>query len=109
MVGLRQAKRLALTNDRVDPEEAVEIGLATEAADAEAFDDRLSELAGEIASGPTVALGRTQQLLDHSTSASLEEQLAAETDAIARTARTEDFKEGVRAFTEGERPEFQGR
>ena len=109
MVGLRQAKRLTLTNDKVQPDEAVDIGLATEAVPHEAFDDRLTELAAEIASGPTVALGRTQQLLDHSTSASLEEQLAAETDAIARTARTEDFREGVRAFTEGERPEFQGR
>ena len=109
VVGLRQAKRLALTNDKVQPDEAVDLGLATEAVPHEEFAGRLTELATEVASGPTVALGRTQRLLDHSTSASLEEQLAAETDTIARTANTEDFREGVRAFTEGERPEFEGK
>jgi len=109
LVGLRQAKRLALLNERVDSAEAVEIGLATAAAPAEEFDDRLTEVAGEIAEGPTIALGRTQALLEHSTSASLPEQLAAETDAIARTAETADFREGVRAFLAGEEPEFEGR
>jgi 2-(1,2-epoxy-1,2-dihydrophenyl)acetyl-CoA isomerase len=109
VVGLREAKRLALMNEKVEPADAVDLGLATEAVPHDEFGDRLDELATEIASGPTVALGRTQRLLDHSTSAGIEEQLAAETDAIARTAKTEDFKEGVRAFTEGERPEFEGR
>jgi enoyl-CoA hydratase/carnithine racemase len=30
-VGLRQAKRIALLNERIEPDEAVELGLATEA------------------------------------------------------------------------------
>jgi 2-(1,2-epoxy-1,2-dihydrophenyl)acetyl-CoA isomerase len=109
VVGLRQAKRIALMNDRIGPEEAVDLGLATEAANADEFEDRVAEVAGRIADGPTVALGRTQRLLERSTSASLEEQLAAETDEIARIANTEDFKEGIRAFGEGEEPDFQGR
>ena len=109
VVGLRQAKRLALLDERIGATEAVELGLATEVVSADAFGGRLAELTKRIASGPTVALGRTQQLLERSTSASLEEQLAAETDAMARIARTEDFEEGVRAFLAGEEPEFEGR
>ncbi|PSP76729.1 enoyl-CoA hydratase [Halobacteriales archaeon QS_3_64_16] len=109
VVGLRQAKRIALLDERIDPEGAVELGLATERAETDAFEDRLSEIAGQVANGPTVALGRTQKLLTESTSAGIEEQLAAETDAMARTAHTEDFVEGVAAFGEKREPEFEGR
>jgi 2-(1,2-epoxy-1,2-dihydrophenyl)acetyl-CoA isomerase len=109
VVGLRQAKRIALLDERIDPEEAVELGLATERAATDAFEDRLHEIAGQAANGPTVALGRTQKLLTESTSASIEEQLAAETDAIAHSAHTEDFAEGVAAFGENREPEFEGR
>jgi 2-(1,2-epoxy-1,2-dihydrophenyl)acetyl-CoA isomerase len=109
VVGLREAKRMALLNDRVDPEAAVESGLATEAVPGPEFNDRLDELAGRIADGPTVALGRSMKLMTESTSARLEEQLAAETDSIARTARTEDFAEGVSAFGAKRDPEFEGK
>jgi 2-(1,2-epoxy-1,2-dihydrophenyl)acetyl-CoA isomerase len=109
VVGLREAKRIALLDERIDPEKAVELGLATERAATDAFEDRLSEITGQVADGPTVALGRTQKLLTESTSASIEEQLAAETDTMARTARTEDFAEGVAAFGEKREPEFEGR
>jgi 2-(1,2-epoxy-1,2-dihydrophenyl)acetyl-CoA isomerase len=47
--------------------------------------------------------------MTESTSARLEEQLAAETDSIARTARTEDFAEGVSAFGAKRDPEFEGK
>ena len=109
VVGLREAKRLALLNERVDAAEGAELGLATEAVPAAEFDDRLAGVAGRIAEGPTVALGRSMKLMTESTSARLEEQLAAETDTIARTARTEDFAEGVSAFASKRDPEFEGR
>ncbi len=109
VVGLRQAKRIALLNERIPPEEAVELGLATEIASEASFDERLREVAGRVAEGPTVALGRTQQLLTESTSAGIEEQLAAETHTIARTAKTADFREGIDAFGEKRSPEFEGR
>ena len=109
VVGLREAKRMALLNERVEPAAAVETGLATEAVPASEFDDRLADLAGRIAEGPTIALGRSMKLMTESTSARLEEQLASETDSIARTARTEDFAEGVAAFGSKRDPEFEGR
>ncbi|MEF8842217.1 MAG: enoyl-CoA hydratase-related protein [Haloarculaceae archaeon] len=109
VVGLREAKRIALLNERIDAGEAAEIGLATEAVPADEFGDRLTDVAERIADGPTIALGRSMTLMTESTSARLEEQLAAETDSIARTARTEDFAEGVAAFGAKRDPEFEGR
>jgi len=109
VVGLREAKRIALLNERIGAGEAAEIGLATEAVPSDEFEDRLGEVPERIADGPTVALGRSMKLMTESTSARLEEQLAAETDTIARTARTEDFAEGVSAFGSKRDPEFEGR
>ncbi|MFD1513738.1 enoyl-CoA hydratase/isomerase family protein [Halomarina rubra] len=109
VVGLRQAKRIALLNERIDPEEAADLGLATESVAADEFESRVADVTAQVAEGPTVALGRTQRLLTESTTRGMEAQLAAETDAMAETARTDDFAEGVRAFVEKRSPEFEGR
>jgi len=108
-VGLRKAKEIALLNERIPAGEAEEIDLVTEAVPDEEFDDRLAEVAGRIAEGPTVAFGRIKRLFDGSFDRSLEEQLALETDWIAETSKTDDYREGVTAFQEGRRPEFDGK
>jgi 2-(1,2-epoxy-1,2-dihydrophenyl)acetyl-CoA isomerase len=76
-------------------------------------DAELSEatrrLAGELAQGPTQALGRGKHLFHSSTTESLETQMELESQAIARSGHTEDFAEGVRAFVEKRPPAFRGR
>lgn len=109
IVGLQEAKRIALLNDQIGPEEAEEIGLVTEAVPADAFEDRLAEVAQRVADGPTVALGRIVKLFERSHARQLPDQLAAETDVMARTTQTEDYREGVRAFRDKRSPEFSGR
>lgn len=109
LVGLRKAKDIALLDRPITPEEAVEWGIATESVPDDELDDRLDELARELASGPTRAYGAAKQLLTRSFDRSLEEQLAAETDAIATAAETDDHAEGVEAFVEKREPEFRGR
>lgn len=109
LVGLRQAKEIALRNEEIGAERAREIGLVTETASADAFDDALADEAVTLADGPTVAYGRTKRLLTDSLGRSIEEQLAAETRMMARTAYTDDYVEGVSAFQERREPEFTGR
>lgn len=108
LVGLRKAKDIALLDRPISADEAVEWGLATESVPDGEFDERLDELTRELASGPTQAYGAAKQLLTRSFDRSLEEQLAAETDAIARGADTDDHAEGVAAFVEKREPEFEG-
>lgn len=108
LVGLRTAKKIVLQDEPIDPEEAVEMGLATEVVPTDAFDDRLDELATEVASGPTAALGTTTRLLTESFEHDLETQLSAETDAIAGATYTEDYARGLEAFFEDGEPEFVG-
>lgn len=110
LVGLRQARELVLTDEPIGPDEAVEMGLATEAVPAAELAARRRELAAELAAGPTHAYGATRQLLLASFERSLDDQLAAETDAIAAAAETDDYQRGYAAFfgDESESPAFEG-
>lgn len=109
LVGLRAAKEIVLLDEPVDPDRAVELGLATEVVDHDEFDARLDKLAEQLASGPTHALGKTTRLLTESFDTGLEEQLAAETDVIAEATHTEDFARGLDAFFGEGDPQFVGR
>lgn len=108
LVGLRTAKEIVLLDEPISPERAVEMGLATETVPAGEFDDRLEELASELAGGPTFALGNATRLMTESFDRSLESQLAAETDTIAKATRTGDFGRGLDAFFGDGEPEFTG-
>lgn len=109
LVGLRTAKEILLMDEPIGPERAVELGIATEVVPSAEFPDRLDELATEIASGPTHALGASLQLLTESFDRSLESQLAKETDVIAGAIKTDDFERGYAAFFSDDEPEFTGR
>lgn len=109
LVGLRRAKEILLLDEPIGPDEAVELGLATEAVPADEFQARVDELAAEIAAGPTASLGATKRLMTESFDATLETQLAAEVDAMADAARSEDFERGYDAFFGDEDPDFVGR
>ncbi|WP_227374205.1 enoyl-CoA hydratase/isomerase family protein [Haladaptatus halobius] len=106
LVGLRRAKEIALLDEPIAPEDAVEMGLATEVADD--FDARLAELAADLADGPTRAYGATKRLFNGSSGRDLSAQMAAETDAIARMTGTEDYERGLAAFFGDDAPEFGG-
>jgi len=109
LVGLRRAKEIALLDESIGPQEAVELGIATEVVAAEQFDDRLHEVATQLASGPTKAYGELKQLMTESFDRTLADQLAAETNAIAASTRTGDYSRGHAAFTGDDEPEFTGK
>jgi len=109
LVGIRRATELFYTNRVLTAKEAVDWGIATRAiADAD-FPAAVKSLATELAQGPTLALGRGKRLFHLSTTESLETQMEHESQSIALSGHTEDFAEGVRAFTEKRPPTFHGR
>jgi 2-(1,2-epoxy-1,2-dihydrophenyl)acetyl-CoA isomerase len=68
----------------------------------------VQEVAANTASGPTVAQGATTRLLTESFDRSLESQLAAETDEMAKAVQTDDYERGIAAFFGDEEPDFRG-
>lgn len=108
LVGLRAATEIALLDEPIDAERAVELGLATERVSTSEFGDRLSEIASELAAGPTAALGATKRLLAESVEHSFDDHLTAEKEAMVAATQTGDYERGIAAFRAGEEPDFRG-
>jgi 2-(1,2-epoxy-1,2-dihydrophenyl)acetyl-CoA isomerase len=108
-VGPARARELLLLGREVSGVEAVEWGIAYRAVEATEVEQVAIELVKVLASGPTVSLGLTKWLLSASSSTSLEEHLPKEALALELSSRSEDFREGLAAFSERRDPDFKGR
>ncbi len=108
LVGRRTAQRIAFLDEPIGADEAVDIGIATEVVDDEAFDNRLEGIATSLASGPTKAYGEIKRLFRASSTNSLNEHLDLEQERITSLADTGDYAAGLAAFLEKEPPTFEG-
>ena len=104
LVGAVRARELLLLGRTLSGSEAADWGLVHAAASEAELDATVDELAGQLASGPTVALGLTKWLLDAGAEATLEAQLQNEAMALELSSRTGDFREGLTAFREKRPP-----
>ncbi|WP_404386405.1 enoyl-CoA hydratase-related protein [Knoellia locipacati] len=107
VVGLQQAKRLALLAEIVDAEEAHRIGLVTWVKEAAEIDGFVDDLARRFCQGPPVALAQTKAMLDQSSAIGFRDALDNEARAAAINLAT-DALEARRAFVEKREPTFDG-
>ncbi len=110
LVGLRQAKRLAMLAEMLSAEQALELGLVTWVE----CDDKISEftadLARRLAELPPIALAQTKALLHRGADQTLHEALENEARAQAVNLATEDVPTAYRAFLDKTAtPVFTGR
>ena len=108
LLGTRRTLELMLTNRLLTATEAFEWGILNRVVADEALAQEAEKLARSLAEGPTLAFGRVKDLILHSDD-SLESQMERETRVIADSARTQDAKEGIRAFLEKRKATFTGR
>ena len=108
LLGFARAFEWMCANTRLSAAEALEWGLVSEVIPAEAFAERVAELAADWAARPTLAVARTKQLFEHAFAMSLEAQLALEAELQQASVATEDFREGVDAFLQKRPPTFKG-
>jgi 2-(1,2-epoxy-1,2-dihydrophenyl)acetyl-CoA isomerase len=107
LVGVRRALELIYTNRLLSAQEALDWGLINAIMPAEGFVDEVLTLAQQLAAGPTLAYGRAKKLCYMSLHESLETQMEHEARDIADSAKTEDFREGIKAFLQKRPPRFQ--
>ncbi len=105
-IGMRRTAELALTNRRLDADEALALGLLTRVVPDGELDAAVDELAARLAAGATHAFGAVGRLLRDGERATLAEQLEAEAHHIGALAATADGREGVAAFLEKRPPVF---
>jgi 2-(1,2-epoxy-1,2-dihydrophenyl)acetyl-CoA isomerase len=108
-VGLGRAIELTLTNRILSAQEALDWGLISRVLPADDLMKETTELAVQLAAGPTLAYGAAKRLLHLSMTESLETQMEHEAQAIANITRTADTQEGITAFLEKRPPEYRGK
>jgi 2-(1,2-epoxy-1,2-dihydrophenyl)acetyl-CoA isomerase len=109
LVGLTRAKRMLYTAEVVDAATAMEWGLISQVvADADVEAEAMAVAEG-LARRPTFSLGATKGLLHRHLDGDLARAMEDEAAAIELTVRSDDFKEGMRAFAEKRPPRFTGR
>lgn len=107
-IGLGRARDLMIRNRVLGAAEALEWGLVEQVVAHDEVDAEARKLARELAAGPTRAYGEVKRLLLDSFDHGLETQMELESRAISGMSRTEDGKEGIRAFFEKRPPVFRG-
>jgi enoyl-CoA hydratase/carnithine racemase len=109
LVGLGNARRLALLGRTIDGGEALRIGLVGEVAPAGEHEVAAIRMAEEALKGAPLAVAAQKQLLDAALAMPLEAVQDFEVQASFRLTHTEDHQEAKRAFAAKRRPEFKGR
>jgi enoyl-CoA hydratase/carnithine racemase len=109
LVGLGHATRLLMLGDTIGADEALRIGLVSELADADAFEEAVSGLARRLAAGPTQAYAQTKALLTREQDMSLSAAIELEAMTQALLMKGQDYAEFHAAFTAGRQPQWQGK
>jgi 2-(1,2-epoxy-1,2-dihydrophenyl)acetyl-CoA isomerase len=109
LLGHARALGLALTGEPLSAEKAESWGLIWRAVDDDQLKAEADKLVARLAMGPTRGFAAIKLAMQRGWAAELNEQLDLERDLQRELGRTEDYKEGVAAFTEKRPPKFTGR
>ena len=109
LVGSGNAYKLLFTGELIDAAEALRIGLVDEVVPAAQLRERVFALAKMIAEKSPVALQLIKEAVCGSLRTSLDDGLRLETTLFGVAFASEDKVEGVQAFLQKRKAEFQGR
>ncbi|MGD1848548.1 MAG: enoyl-CoA hydratase [Salibacteraceae bacterium] len=109
LVGMQRATALMMLGDRVSAEKAESWGMIYQAVDDEQLQETAFATAKKLAKMPTVGLGLTKRALNASMHHNLGQQLDLEEELQTIAGNTHDYNEGVNAFLDKRKPDFQGR
>ena len=106
LVGLRKAQELMLTNHTLSAGEALELGLVTRVVADDALMEQADQLAAELAASARLSTAYVKKLLLASGNNDLETQMELEGQLVSSCAASPDGREGIQAFVEKRKPEF---
>jgi 2-(1,2-epoxy-1,2-dihydrophenyl)acetyl-CoA isomerase len=109
IVGLHRATVLTMLAEKMSAEQARDWGLVYMITESEALLDTALGTARQLAAQPTRALGLIKRGFNKSLGIDLDAQLDYEEELQREAGASADYAEGVRAFLEKRKPNFQGR
>jgi len=108
LVGMQQAKRLALLAEMIDAAEAHRLGLVTWVVEPEEIDGFVADLGKRLAAAAPVAVAQSKALLHEGADRTMRDALASEARTQAVNFATADAPAAFAAFNEKREPEFTG-
>src|SRR5258708_16449049 len=108
-VGFTRATEMAMLGERLGARQALEWGLINRVWPDDELAVRADELVGRLAAGPTRSYWGAKRELNRWLYAGMESQLEFEAQLQREMASTDDFTEGVTAFTEKRAAGLTGR
>jgi 2-(1,2-epoxy-1,2-dihydrophenyl)acetyl-CoA isomerase len=109
LVGSAKALELLFLGDLIDAAEVLRLGLVNRVVPAGELPDATCELAERLARGATLAHGAAKAAVYESANLPFASLLDLEARNQRAVSRSDDVKEGIRAFLERREPEFRGR
>ena len=109
LVGEGRAMEMILTGDLIDAQEAYRIGLVNRVVPQTELMHQVKELAAKLAAKSSLAVKLAKNAIHTGLNISLGEGIEYENKLFAILCGSQDKQEGVNAFLEKRRPDFQGR
>jgi enoyl-CoA hydratase/carnithine racemase len=108
IIGQGRASELLYLGRSMNGDEAQQWGFFNRLVAPEQLSAAATQLAQEIAAGPSFANGITKTMLHQEWSMSIDQAIEAEAQAQALCMQTEDFRRAYRAFAAKQKPVFEG-
>jgi 2-(1,2-epoxy-1,2-dihydrophenyl)acetyl-CoA isomerase len=109
LVGLARAKHMILRGKPVDGPTAAAWGLVAECVAPDELEGAIASVVDELNKAATIAVGLAKTLIHRNLDVDLPAALQNEGIYEELAVRTDDFKEGIRAFREKRAPDYGGR
>jgi len=109
LVGSARAFELSTMGSKVSAKQALEWGMINRCVSAEELDVETQKIVDYYALAPTKAIGLMKKMLNKSFNSDLETMLEYEAYCQEIAGSSADNKEGVAAFNEKRKPNFQGK
>ena len=109
LVGPGQAKRMIMGNEEIRAEEALRIGLVEIVVEAANLEERAMAMAKKMADMPPIGMRWAKKGINLAVESSVDAGLLFEQAQSVCCFMTEDLKEGILAFLEKRKPDFQGK
>ncbi|AHM60518.1 enoyl-CoA hydratase/isomerase [Flammeovirgaceae bacterium 311] len=109
LVSPARAFELCTMGNKLTARQAYEWGMINKVVPHEQLDSAVQEYVDYYATAPTKAIGMIKKMLNKSQTASLDEMLEYEAYCQEIAGNSADHKEGVTAFLEKRKPQYQGK